>query len=62
MVICDLAYWMALLGSVFSKSCGEEVQYYETTSHILCREVYYTVSLFGRVNYQRFFHVMPAVR
>ena len=25
-----------------------------TTSRVLCREVYYTVSIFGRVHYQRF--------
>ena len=29
--------------------------YTETVSHVLCREVYYTVSLFGRVHYQRFY-------
>ena len=28
--------------------------YTGTISHVLCREVYYTVSLFGRVHYQRF--------
>ena len=28
--------------------------YAKTTSCVLCREVYYTVSLFGRVHYQRF--------
>ena len=28
--------------------------YTGTVDHVLCREVYYTVSLFGRVHYQRF--------
>jgi hypothetical protein len=28
--------------------------YFETASHVLCREVYYTVSLYRRVHYQRF--------
>ena len=28
---------------------------FETSSHVLCREVYYAMSLFGRVHYQRFY-------
>ena len=28
--------------------------YTETVSHVLCKEVFYTESLFGRVHYQRF--------
>ena len=33
--------------------------YTGTVSHVLCREVYYTVSLFGRVHYQRVHCVHP---
>ena len=31
--------------------------YRNYTSHVLCGEVYYTVSLFGRVHYQKFYRI-----
>ena len=36
--------------------------YTGTVSHVLCREVYYTVSFLGSVHYQRFHCIMKTVQ
>ena len=42
---------LLLLNSLGGSKCGNCTG---TVSRVFCREVYYTVSLFGRVHYRRF--------
>ena len=42
--------------SLGGSKCIAGIIYWNCTSHVLCREVYHTVSLFGRVHYNCRFH------